>query len=29
LAKGALPVSVMAEIETLILREPEGPPRER
>jgi aryl-alcohol dehydrogenase-like predicted oxidoreductase len=29
LAKGTLPVSVMAEIETLILREPEGPPRER
>jgi aryl-alcohol dehydrogenase-like predicted oxidoreductase len=27
--KGALPASVMAEIEAVILREPEGPPRDR
>lgn len=29
LEKGALPPSVMAEIEAVIAREPEGPPRER
>lgn len=29
LQKGALPASVMEEIETVIQREPEGPPRER
>ncbi len=29
LDKGALPASVMAEIEAVIMREPEGPPRER